>query len=313
MTTEHSVRSFSTHAVPAGMRFDYWMSILRQSLWPVTEWSELPPEFNVSLREASLGRLSVMTETICAHLAHRTKTDVKRTEEHTYHLFANVGKPFQTQHNGHSEHLLAGDVVLMGHGEHKVLSRGDVRAVLVKCPADWIRTWLPDPNAIAGRKISKDSKWGRVLAPMVSQLTPELAIAPPLPHPALVDQLGTVLALFAGETEARAMPDMLAKVKGIIRERCHEPKLTADDVATSLKVPPRILHRALVASGLTFASLLLDARVAVALDLLCSHTSKSLTAPEIARRAGFTSPALFARAVLKRTGLTPLQLRPSVH
>src|SRR5262249_5787300 len=155
--------------------------------------------------------LSVMTETICAHEAHRTAVDVNRTEEDSYHLFANLAMPWVTEHNGHSERLLPGDIVLMGGGEHKLRSPTGCQAVLIKCPASWMHPWLPDPQSIAGRRISADSKWGRVLAPMVSQLTPDLAVAPPLPHRVLVDQLGAVLALYAGESAARAQTDMLKK------------------------------------------------------------------------------------------------------
>src|SRR5262245_61955323 len=71
MSAEPSIQLFSTQTVPRGMRFDYWLSILRQSLWPVTEWT-VPRDFNVELREAPLGCLSSMTETISPSDAYRT-------------------------------------------------------------------------------------------------------------------------------------------------------------------------------------------------------------------------------------------------
>ena len=148
---------------------------------------------------------------------------------------------------------------------------------------------------------------------MVRQLTPELATAPPLPHAVLVDQVGITLALIVGEAEAEATPDLVNKIQDQIRQRCFEPQLTAAHVASSLSVPPQILHRALAANKLTFASLLLDARTGAALQMLTSPSFAQLTTVEIARHAGFLSASHFARAIRKRTGHTPLHLRRSAY
>jgi len=110
----------------------------------------------------------------------------------------------------------------------------------------------------------------------------------------LVDQVGALLALIAGEAEARAIPHLLDRIRDCVRDRCAEPRLTAADVAASRNVPPRILHRALAAKKLTFASLLLDARIGGALQMLTSPSFTQLAPGEIARRAGFLSASHFA-------------------
>jgi hypothetical protein len=51
----------------------------------------------------------------------------------------------------------------------------------------------------------------------VSQLTPKLVAAPPVPPGILVDQVGALLALIAGEYDAWAMPDLLKKIQDCIR------------------------------------------------------------------------------------------------
>jgi AraC-like DNA-binding protein len=308
MSVEQSIRYWSTQAVSPAMRIDYWMSVLRTSLWPVTEWTELPRIFSVELQEAPLGCLSSMTEDISAHIAHRTRTDVDRSQDRSYHLFANF-EPWAFDHYGRHGSLESGDLVLLAEGEHTTCAPTGFKGVILKCPADWMQSWLPDPEVLVGRRIAKDSRWGRVLSPMVSQLTPEVAAAPPLPHSVLVDQLGAVLGLIAGEAEASAAPEMLRRIQECIRERCTEPQLSAADVAASVTIPPQALHRILAGRKLTFASQLLDARVEVALQMLGSPSFRQLTMAEIALRAGFVSAAYFSRVVRKRTGHTPLELR----
>jgi AraC-like DNA-binding protein len=144
---------------------------------------------------------------------------------------------------------------------------------------------------------------------MLQGLTPELAATPPLPHGVLVDQLGATLALIAGEAAAAAIPDLLNRVRQCIRERCSEPQLTADDVATALDIPARDLHRVLAGANQTFASLLLDERVDVAVQMLTSRSFRQRSIREIAAEAGFLMVSHFARAVRKRTGQTPMELR----
>jgi AraC-like DNA-binding protein len=312
MAPESPIQRFSTDTVPPGMRFDYWMSILRQSLWPVSDWT-IPRDFNVELREAALGCLSSMWETIGPSNAHRTRRDVDNSGDRCYLLFANRS-PWSVSHRGLSERYAAGDVVLVdSQGELVTSAPSGFTGTIVKLPVAWVHTWLPDPSQLVGRRISRDSRWGRALSPMVAQLTPELAAAPPLPPGILVDQLGAILALVAADADEQLAPDLLRTIRDRVRQRCSEPYLTGDEVARSLNLPPQILHRALAAQNTTFASLLLRARTDLARRMSNSRASRQLTAAEIGRLAGFTNASYFGRVWRKRTGRSPLQGRRSRH
>lgn len=249
------------------MRFDYWMNVLKDSLWQVTDWRNVPADFNVELRGARFGGLSTMVEDMTAHHSLRTKADVARSAERSYHLFVSLRQAWAFTHMGRHEGLGPGDVVMMGEGTHETHVPTGFHGVIVKCPESWVHTWLPDPRVIAGRTIRRDSRWGRVLSPMLSQFTPEFVTGSPLPQGVLVDQLGAMLALIAGDADARAMPELHAKAVDCIRQRCPEAALTADDVAATLDVPARLLHKALAASKTTFAAALRQARRERALTL----------------------------------------------
>jgi len=312
VASEQSILRFSTGTVPSGMRFDFWMSILRQSLWPVSEWREIS-DFTVELEEASFGCLTSMTETISAHQSYRTHADVEHSGGRCYLLFANQ-LPWQVEHHGHSERYRRGDSVLVdSQGELSTRAPLGFRGIIIKLPVNWVQTWLPNPEALIGRRIARDTKWGRVFSPIVGQLTPELVTSPPVPAGLLVDQVGAVLALISDDSEVRARPDLLKKIQDCIRERYAEPGLTAADVAAALDVPPQVLHRVLAKHNLTFASQLLDARTSVAVRMLTSRSFDRLTTTEIGEKAGFPSASYFTRVVRKRTGYSPPELRHSLH
>ena len=117
----------------------------------------------------------------------------------------------------------------------------------------------------------------------------------------------------AGEAEAKETSSLVQKIWDRIRERCSEPQLTAADVAASLSLPPRTLHRVLAANKLTFAPLLVDARVSVALQMLTSPSGAHLTIPAIALKSGFLTETHFMRVVRRRTGHSPQELRRLTH
>ena len=309
MPDEPRIQTWSTQSIPQTMRLDYWMSTLSTQMWPVTQWSAVAQNFGVELREASLGCLASLSLRISAHDSHRSRHDVSRSQGPGYLLFSNFSSAWGSTHNGYCERLLPGDVVLWADDELDTFIPDGLSGVILRCPVDWMHSWLPAPRALAGRRIAHDSMWGRVLSPMISQMTPDLAAQAPLPHSVLVDQVGAVLALLAGETQTRGVPEMIRRIQDRIRERCEEPELTADDVALSLGVAPRELHRALASHNLTFSQQLLECRITRALEMLEARQFNSATAAEIGRHCGFSSPGHFTRAVRRRTGLHPRQLR----
>jgi hypothetical protein len=131
----------------------------------------------------------------------------------------------------------------------------------------FVRKWLPHPGWLGGRRIARDARWGRVLASYVAQLSPEFVVQAPLPQAVLIDQLGALLALTANELGGRnagsapAERSVRDRVHDHIRQRCPDRSLQAADVASSLDISKRTLHRALAACGETFGAMLIQARL----------------------------------------------------
>jgi AraC-like DNA-binding protein len=309
LESDPPLKRFSTLDIPRAERFDCWMSVLGDSMWRVTDWRGTPRDFNVQLNSARLGCLVALTECNSTHHSRRTRSDVDNSQERSFHLFVTTGPAWGFRHRGAAGRLDSGDVLVLAEGEHETLCPDGFRGVIVKCPETWMRTWLPDPEVIAGQTITRDSRWGQVLSPVLSQMTPDLAVAAPLPHQVLVDQLGAILGLLTHDTATRAKPDLVERVRQCLRERSAEAALTAADVADSINVPAQVLHRALASAGSTFAAELQSARAAAALSLLDGRAGRQMTLTAIARACGFSSAAQLTRTLRKRHGRSPMMHR----
>jgi AraC-like DNA-binding protein len=222
-------------------------------------------------------------------------------------------------HRGSLE-LSPGDVVIID-SEHplKTVIDSPFTAIAVAVSEAWIRRWLPNPHVLAARRIPGESLWGQALSSYVSGLSPDLVAAPPLPLNVLADQVGSLLALTASGMGAAAFVNNPAvrslrdRIEDCLEQRCMDWQLTANQVAASVSISVRTLHRTFAASNETFGKALIEARIRVALRMLSSPLFNRLTTAEIGRRAGFPSASHFARVIRNHTGRTPLRLRRSVH
>jgi AraC-like DNA-binding protein len=168
---------------------------------------------------------------------------------------------------------------------------------------------------VLGERPLGDSQWGRVLANYLAQLSPEFVANAPLPQAVLIDQLGALLALTASQRSGSRPVSTPAErsvrdhVYDHIRQRCADTSLEAADIASSLNISTRTVHRALGACGDTFGAMLIQSRVDVAVRMLQSPLFDRVTTAEIGRRAGFSDASHFVKALRRRTGQTPLQMR----
>jgi AraC-like DNA-binding protein len=234
---------------------------------------------------------------------------VDRSSERCCQLFVSLESPWGYRHRGFSEMLEPGDAVLIGDGEHETSLPHGFNGIILKCPTRWVDTWLPDVTPLLGRRIAKDSRWGRVLSPMVRSLTPRLVADSPLTHAVLADQLGTMLTLIGGEAESHRDRALFDRLSAAILERCTEISLSAVDIATPLGLTPPELQRVLASRNTSFLRLLNEARVDHAKALLRQPSWGDRTIADIGRQAGFAGTANFSRVFHRHTGQSPAEFR----
>jgi AraC family transcriptional regulator, positive regulator of tynA and feaB len=278
-----------------------------------------PLECESELSALQLGSITFAVQRGCAQRCVRARPEIRRTTEHCFNLLLVLSGSWRVTHVAHTR-FGPGDLIF--HDSRYPLevdlppNHSDFNLQLSE---QFVRKWVPNPAWLVGRRISADAQWGRVLASYVAQLSPEFVLEAPLPQSLLIDQVGALLALTATElcgrdTSSKPVERSVRdEVDDHIKQRCTEASLQAVDIASSLNISTRTLHRALAACGETFGAMLIQARVDVAARMLQSPLFDRVTTAEIGRRAGFSDASHFTRVLRRRTGQTPLQMRRAMR
>jgi AraC family transcriptional activator of tynA and feaB len=316
--TEDPVQRWSTAAVPQANRLDYFAAAFGETVYPLGLDPADAANFNADVSAARLGGLTVCKTVGSPQRSYRGRRELARTGEHTFHLVT-------TQTSWIAEHraslrLFPRDVLVI---DSRYPVESDVRtpfiSVMVSVSDAWMRQWIPNPALLVGQRIPGNSLWGHALASYLAELSPDLAAAPPLPLSVIADQVGALIALTARALRDTTLEDtpavrsLHARIQDCLKQRCVESELTAVEVAASLGISVRTLHRTFAAANQTFGDKLIEARARIALRMLTSPLFKRVTTAEVGRRAGFQSASHFARVIRLRTGWTPLQLRREAH
>ncbi len=107
------------------------------------------------------------------------------------------------------------------------------------------------------------------------------------------------------EKQTGALPRWSQQVRDAIIDNIGSDQ-QIDVVASKLAVTERTLRRRLADEGTSFRQLYIDARMAIAYELLASA---GLNVETVSWRVGYAEPASFARAFAKKYGRTPGEVR----
>ncbi|MDM0013734.1 helix-turn-helix domain-containing protein [Variovorax sp. J22P168] len=311
-----AMRSWTTDAVAPRQRLDYWVDAICEGFLEMSATRAAEQPFESRLDSVAWGPVSVNRVRGSAQHVYRTRSAIARANAHYLYLLCKADSAWTAAQEDTGARLLPGDLVLVDSRQrYEFHFPRCADTVSLQLHPDWLATWLPDAGSLLGRRIDGQSGWGAALGAFARQLTPEMAVAPPLPCALLVDQLGALLALAAGNAAApasrgtRSADALRARIVEAVRARHAEPGLTASEVADGLGVSPRTLHRCLAAGASSFAQLLLGARMEVAQRLLSDPRFDRLSIAEIGRRVGLGDPSHFIRLCRTRLGSTPGRLR----
>lgn len=312
----------STANVRPADRLDFWANTLSTAVIPMSVERAVPDGFEAQMSATALGGLSLVELCGSAHHVVRGRGELARSAERCFHLVMSPNSSWAFRHR--REGLIRpGDVVLtdseFGYDLKPNGAGGPlIHFLTLKLPVAWLRTWIAHPHEWVGRPIECQSGWARALSSFMSELTPEFVANAPLPPRLFADHVGSLLALVVDQQRGSATSASVAersqrdRIRDCIAQRSSETHLTAADIASTLNMSVRTLHRTLAASNETFGRLLLDARVERASGMLRSPSLRRLTIGEIGRRCGFADASHFSRVIGRHTGLTPARHRASV-
>ena len=312
------VYRWSTDSVPPRQRLDAYIGSVCERVINCTTTTRKKGEFRSALDVCALGDLKIANMRGDTQDSFRTRRDIARSTEQAFHLLLSTGGSWKLRYPDRTIDVRDGEVVLIDtRVVHSVHWGADCSAINVRMPIEWTRTWLPVAEELAGRPMNRDAGWGSVLSRYLVQLDPIADHVRPVSNTVMADQVGALLALatheFRGSSSDFGLPyaQKREQIVACIGQRSCEPGITAADVARSVNVSVRTLHRILAASGETFGARLMDARAGVALRMLQSKAFATLTLADIAFRAGFVDSSHFARVCRTRFGKSPTELRRS--
>jgi len=308
-----SIRRWSTQDVAPPLRLDYWVGAICEGFLEMDATSPASSCFDATLESAPLDCIAVNRVRGSAQDVYRTPRGIARSRANYFYLLCKQDSAWHTVQDGRSARLMPGDLVLVDSRRcYEFHFPRAADTVSLELPTAWVETWLPRPEGQVARRIDGQAGWGAALSAFVRQMTPEVAVAPPLPGRLLTDHLGSLLALATGKAAPSPPAGASAlrqRVLDAIRARHAEPGLTAAAVARGLNLSERSLHRALAGGGLTFAEALLDWRLQAARRMLADRRFDRLTVAEIGRRAGWADASHFIRQCRRGLGATPGALR----
>jgi len=314
-----SIVRLSTRDVAPAHRLSYASWMLSSSLAPSALTTATPSEYELEVTALELPSIAIVAQSGSPQRSIRARPEIRRTAQRYCFLVLVVSGSWHVATLTRTR-FGAGDLIFYDSRDpldcDLLHNWNDLNLQLSE---QFVRKWVPRPAVLSGRNICRESQWGRLLASYVAQLAPEFVVHAPLPHAVLIDQLGALLALTAAELSgsrvgstpaARSVRD---QVHDHITQRCPETSLQAADIASSLNMSTRTLHRALAACGDTFGSMLIQARVDLAVRMLQSPLFDRVTTAEIGRRAGFSDASHFVKVLRRTTGQTPLRMRRARH
>lgn len=317
--TTEAVKRWSTAGVAQTKRLDYFAAALTESVYPLGIDRADPRTFHAEVSFAHVGSIGVCKTVGSPHHSFRGRSELARTGDHCFSLLMTLQTAWSADHRG-SLRLSPRDVLIIDSDYPlKTDITTPFTSIAVAVSESWLRQWLPNPNVITARCIPGGSLWGHALSSYLSELSPDLAAAPPLPLSVIADQVGSLLSLTATGLRGMNFANTLAerslyeRIQDCVTQRCTEWQLTAADVASSMDISLRTLHRVFAAANRTFGAALIEARARIALRMLNSPSFNRLTTAEVGRRAGFPSPSHFARVIRNRTGRTPLEIRHAIN
>lgn len=312
-TRPDTVRRWSTDAVPAAQRLDYWVGAISEGFLAM-EASGDPRQFQGELLSAPLGPVGVNWVQASAQQVWRTPRGIARGDGRWAYLLGNQDTVWRVRQDGREALMRPGDFVLVdARRPYSFDFAQGPSTVSLALPLDWLLRWVDEPQAHTAQpfRSGDGAGWGAALSAFARPWRPDLASAPPLPAELLTDQLGALLALACGGTRpAPVADDTLARVRTALRQRLAEPGLSASTIAADLGRSVRSLHRALAAQGQTFAALLMAERMTQAQQMLRSRALQQVAVAEIGRRVGLLDPSHFARLCRRHLGQPPSALRP---
>lgn len=304
------IKEWNTDDVDQKYRFDYWVGAICENFIEETLTTDTHESFSAKLLSMDFSVLSLSHGTGSSYKIVRNNKDISKSSIACYYLICSPDSHCFLNHNNQQVHLFPGDLAIL---DTRIPFFTDFptnyNLLTVTIPINWFETWLPNITKYIGLRIDGSSSWGKILSNFIFQLDCSPIV---LQESLYCDQIGGLISLALNQTKSlvpRSHINLVAMIDTCIQNRFTEFGLTAQDIAVTLNISTRTLHRALTNNGRTFAFTLTQLRLQAAQRMLISPLYKNLTIAEICYRTGWQNTSHFARVYRNWTNMSPSSSR----
>ncbi len=225
---------WSTAAVDPRRALDYWIETICHSFLEIDIESSSRDGFRAHLDQSEFGPATLNIVEADVQTVSRTRAHIARSSFDTFFLLQLRSGSANLSQYGRDSRLEAGDCVLIDCKAPYNLDCSPVtRSVALRFPQEWLRTWIPCPEKISGRRFASTTGWGAALSAALANLDAGGADELALPEGVVAEHIAGLLALAAGPHAAapKRSDRLLQRILNTLRDRCHEWELSPASVA----------------------------------------------------------------------------------
>jgi AraC family transcriptional activator of tynA and feaB len=273
--------------------------------------------FNAAFSIEQLG-IAALTRTFSsAAVIERSPRHIESASERHVALLMSVKSVVRVVHGGHHVELEEGDLVLTDSAMPSQMAFGhDNTSLGLLLPYETLRCYLPNPEAVFGRRVTGGQGFGPLVGTMLRSVWTHVEQGlPPEYGPNLVKSLLEVIATtYAMEHRSDACTSSVAaarraQIKRFIEAHLRDADLSAHSVATGLGLSARYTRMVFTAEGEGIADYILRRRLEECAGQLRNTLWQGSSITDTAFAWGFSSMAHFTRAFKERFAVTPTEYR----
>lgn len=307
-----AARCWSTQDVQPRDALAYWRDSIGQVMLEL-DIEASGRGFSAQLDQYGLGPATANFLRATSQSVARSRRCISRSIQEAFLLVHLREGEFEFERHGQTTLVRAGDCVLMDSRErYEVRCPQPTSCLILHLPPQWLRGFLPRPEAVAGRVMRPDRGWSAAVSAAIAALQPTEMSQLALPPGVVAEQVVSLLALAAGPVVGTGVsrPEQLnGRLYQALRDCYHEIGLTPAAIAGELGISARYLHHLFAKQSTTFGKELVRIRLERARDLLRDRRCADTPIGDIAARCGFAEASHFARCFRSTFGFAPSDYR----
>jgi AraC family transcriptional activator of tynA and feaB len=273
--------------------------------------------FNAAFSIEQLGIAAVIRTFSTAAVIERSPRHIDGVADRHAALLMSVKSVVRVVHGGHDVELAEGDLVLTDSAMPSRMTFGhDNTSLGLLLPYETLRRFLPDPDAVFGRRVTGNQGFAPLVGTMLRSVWAHVEQGlPPEYGPNLIKGLLEVIATaYAMEHRSDACRSSVvaarrAQIKRFIEGHLRDADLSANSVATGLGLSARYTRMLFTAEGEGIAEYIMRRRLEECASQLRNAVWQGRSITDTAFAWGFSSMAHFTRAFKERFAVTPTEYR----